>query len=41
MMGSVDNKDKRIEELTNEVKELRKENMEIKSLLRKVIKNHE
>ncbi|WP_288777449.1 YadA-like family protein [uncultured Sneathia sp.] len=41
MMGSVDNKDKRIEELTDEVKELRKENMEIKSLLRKVIKNHE
>ena len=38
MMGSVDNKDKRIEELTNEVKELRKENMEIKALLRKVIK---
>ncbi|MBE2990028.1 YadA-like family protein, partial [Sneathia sp. DSM 16630] len=37
MMGSVNNKDKRIEELTNEVKELRKENMEIKSLLRKVI----
>ena len=38
MMGSVDNKDKRIEELTDEVKELRKENMEIKALLRKVIK---
>ncbi len=38
MMGSVDNKDKRIEELTNEVKELRKENMEIKTLLRKIIK---
>ena len=38
MMGSVNDKDKRIEELTNEVKELRKENMEIKSLLRKVIK---
>ena len=41
MLGSVNDKDKRIEELTNEVKELRKENMEIKSLLRKVIKNHE
>ena len=41
MVGSVNSKDKRIEELTNEVKELRKENMEIKSLLRKVIKNHE
>ena len=38
MTGSVNSKDKRIEELTNEVKELRKENMEIKSLLRKVIK---
>ena len=41
MMGSVDNKEKRIEELTNEVKELRKENMEIKALFRKIIKNHE
>ena len=35
MMGSVDNKDKRIEELTNEVKELRKENMDTKENVKK------
>ena len=35
MMGSVDNKDKRIEELTNEVKELRKENIDTKENIKK------
>ena len=35
MMGSVDNKDKRIEELTDEVKELRKENMDTKENVKK------
>ncbi|WP_392445862.1 YadA-like family protein [Sneathia vaginalis] len=35
MMGSVDNKDKRIEELTNEVKELRKENMDTRENVKK------
>ena len=35
MMGSVDNKDKRIEELTNQVKELRKENIDTKENIKK------
>ena len=35
MMGSVNDKDKRIEELTNEVKELRKENMDTKENIKK------
>ncbi len=38
MLGSVDNKDKKIEYLSNEVKELRKENEEIKEILKKIIK---
>ncbi|WP_288848094.1 YadA-like family protein, partial [uncultured Sneathia sp.] len=35
MIGSVDNKDKRIEELTNQVKELRKENIDTKENIKK------
>ena len=40
MLGSVDNKDKKIEYLSNEVKELRKENKEIKEILKKIMKKY-
>ncbi|MDU7497377.1 YadA C-terminal domain-containing protein [Sneathia sanguinegens] len=40
MLGSVDNKDKKIEYLSNEVKELRKENEEIKEILKKIMKKY-
>ncbi|MDK9581000.1 YadA C-terminal domain-containing protein [Sneathia sanguinegens] len=40
MLGSIDNKDKKIEYLSNEVKELRKENEEIKEILKKIMKKY-
>ena len=40
MLGSVENKDKKIEYLSNEVKELRKENEEIKEILKKIMKKY-
>lgn len=40
MLGSVDNKDKKIEYLSNEVKELKKENEEIKEILKKIMKKY-